>query len=115
MQVQKKALPLHPQSRKRFLIAKELGYGVMVTLQILVLPFLVRVRVPQQRKSLSKRLAIFLFIQLSQYFLYFILKDIETREACGLEGTITLCVVDGVGGDAFRIVVIKNVVILLFR
>jgi hypothetical protein len=24
-----------------------LGYGVMVTLQILVLPFLVRVRVPQ--------------------------------------------------------------------
>ena len=25
-----------------------LGYGVMVTLQILVLPFLVRVRVPQQ-------------------------------------------------------------------
>ena len=32
---------------------KSLGYGVMVTLQILVLPFLVRVRVPQQRKSLS--------------------------------------------------------------
>ena len=28
---------------------KELGYGVMVTLQILVLPFLVRVRVPQQK------------------------------------------------------------------
>ena len=27
---------------------KELGYGVMVTLQILVLSFLVRVRVPQQ-------------------------------------------------------------------
>ena len=26
-----------------------LGYGVMVTLQILVLPFLVRVRVAQQR------------------------------------------------------------------
>ena len=25
-----------------------LGYGVMVTLQILVLPFLVRVRVPQR-------------------------------------------------------------------
>ena len=27
-----------------------LGYGVMVTLQILVLPFLVRVRVAQQRE-----------------------------------------------------------------
>ena len=27
----------------------ELGYGVMVTLQILVLPFLVRVRVPQPK------------------------------------------------------------------
>ena len=40
-----------------------LGYGVMVTLQILVLPFLVRVRVPQQEKSLSsnKLLAFFLF------------------------------------------------------
>ena len=33
--------------------AFRLGYGVMVTLQILVLPFLVRVRVPQQRESLS--------------------------------------------------------------
>ena len=42
-------------------VAKKLGYGVMVTLQILVLPFLVRVRVPQPRKSLSsnKHLAIF--------------------------------------------------------
>ena len=28
-----------------------LGYGVMVTLQILVLPFLVRVRVPQQKND----------------------------------------------------------------
>ena len=40
MVIQKKAVPLHPQIRR-------LGYGVMVTLQILVLPFLVRVRVPQ--------------------------------------------------------------------
>ena len=43
----------------------ELGYGVMVTLQILVLPFLVRVRVPQQNiiaKLLKiKHLAIFFF------------------------------------------------------
>ena len=39
-----------------------LGYGVMVTLQILVLPFLVRVRVPQLLKSLSccKLLAFFI-------------------------------------------------------
>ena len=29
--------------------SRRLGYGVMVTLQILVLPFLVRVRVPQQK------------------------------------------------------------------
>ena len=29
---------------------KRLGYGVMVTLQILVLPFLVRVRVAQRKK-----------------------------------------------------------------
>jgi hypothetical protein len=33
---------------------KNLGYGVMVTLQILVLPFLVRVRVSQLGKSLSR-------------------------------------------------------------
>ena len=33
---------------KGSLLHKTLGYGVMVTLQILVLPFLVRVRVPQQ-------------------------------------------------------------------
>ena len=32
------------------LLSKILGYGVMVTLQILVLPFLVRVRVAQQNK-----------------------------------------------------------------
>ena len=30
--------------------AQSLGYGVMVTLQILVLSFLVRVRVPQQKE-----------------------------------------------------------------
>ena len=31
-----------------------LGYGVMVTLQILVLPFLVRIRVSQQKKRLCQ-------------------------------------------------------------
>ena len=31
-------------------LQRKLGYGVMVTLQILVLPFLVRVRVSQQQK-----------------------------------------------------------------
>ena len=44
--VSEKAVPLHPQIRI-------LGYGVMVTLQILVLPFLVRVRVPQPSDPLS--------------------------------------------------------------
>ena len=53
LEIQEKVVPLHPQSRKRQLDAKELGYGVMVTLQILVLPFLVRVRVPQQKKRSS--------------------------------------------------------------
>ena len=49
--VQEKVVPLHPQNRNNeFLSNKILGYGVMVTLQILVLPFLVRVRVPQQKK-----------------------------------------------------------------
>ena len=46
-------------------ITKSLGYGVMVTLQILVLSFLVRVRVPQhnrRRLVLTKR---FLFIRRS--------------------------------------------------
>ena len=39
-----------------------LGYGVMVTLQILVLPFLVRVRVAQQRQKgfFGKRVPFFL-------------------------------------------------------
>ena len=33
------------------LLSNVLGYGVMVTLQILVLPFLVRVRVAQQKET----------------------------------------------------------------
>ena len=50
--VQKKAVPLHPQfSHQGDGCCAELGYGVMVTLQILVLSFLVRVRVPQQKTS----------------------------------------------------------------
>ena len=44
--VSEKVVPLHPQIRS-------LGYCVMVTLQILVLSFLVRVRVPQLVKLLS--------------------------------------------------------------
>ena len=42
----------------------------MVTLQILVLPFLVRVRVPQQKevaKELKKRLATYFFCLRSYY------------------------------------------------
>ena len=48
--VYKKVVPLHPQNRTRMFDCKTLGYGVMVTLQILVLSFLVRVRVPQLHK-----------------------------------------------------------------
>ena len=40
---------------------KPLGYGVMVTLQILVLPFLVRVRVAQQKEQVHIELALFVF------------------------------------------------------
>ena len=50
LQIPKKVVPLHPHFEK---CTTCLGYGVMVTLQILVLPFLVRVRVPQQREPLS--------------------------------------------------------------
>ena len=50
--IQKKVVPLHPQLRNNMLeIAMILGYGVMVTLQILVLSFLVRVRVSQLHHS----------------------------------------------------------------
>ena len=53
--VPEKVVPLHPQNRnKRVSKQNILGYGVMVTLQILVLPFLVRVRVPQLKESLSR-------------------------------------------------------------
>ena len=46
--IQKNVVPLHPQLRNNMLeVAMILGYGVMVTLQILVLSFLVRVRVSQ--------------------------------------------------------------------
>ena len=56
--VQEKVVPLHPQNRnKEFFSSKILGYGVMVTLQILVLPFLVRVRVPQLKTKNPSRLA----------------------------------------------------------
>ena len=62
--VYKKVVPLHPQNRTRMFDCMTLGYGVMVTLQILVLSFLVRVRVPQHRRSLSshKLLAIFFIV-----------------------------------------------------
>ena len=52
--IQKKDVPLQPHlDIMGWTSARALGYGVMVTLQILVLSFLVRVRVPQQSKSLS--------------------------------------------------------------
>ena len=39
-----------------------MGYGVMVTLQILVLSFLVRVRVSQQRAFFTSKNAFFCFL-----------------------------------------------------
>ena len=42
-----------------YLAANILGYGVMVTLQILVLSFLVRVRVSQPSKAYSSRIGFF--------------------------------------------------------
>ena len=50
LEIQEKVVPLHPQFDRSVDAKLSLGYGVMVTLQILVLPFLVRVRVPQQRE-----------------------------------------------------------------
>ena len=67
LEIQEKVVPLHPQSRKRQLDAKELGYGVMVTLQILVLPFLVRVRVPQPKDGCAKAHPFFCYIRLSRH------------------------------------------------
>ena len=50
--VQRNALPLQAKiGSKADESIETLGYGVMVTLQILVLSFLVRVRVSQQKES----------------------------------------------------------------
>ncbi len=60
LQITKNVVPLHPKTRTMRFSIQKLGYGVMVTLQILVLPFLVRVRVAQQKLS-SARLRVFLY------------------------------------------------------
>lgn len=49
LSVKKKCVPLQSQSGNKTIADIKLGYGVMVTLQILVLSFLVRVRVSQQK------------------------------------------------------------------
>ena len=46
-----------------------LGYGVMVTLQILVLSFLVRIRVPQQKGLCRKTQPLFLCLFAAAYVL----------------------------------------------
>ena len=55
-----------------------LGYGVMVTLQILVLPFLVRVRVPQQAKRAIdySSIAFFVFMPFCFSRLVFLLRNL---------------------------------------
>ena len=50
--VKKKVVPLHSLKGTNTDSNNKLGYGVMVTLQILVLSFLVRVRVSQHRDIL---------------------------------------------------------------
>lgn len=65
LSVKKKCVPLQSQSGNKTVADIKLGYGVMVTLQILVLSFLVRVRVSQQEDaSLYKGLHLFCFIVL---------------------------------------------------
>ena len=55
--------------KKQYLCTrKRLGYGVMVTLQILVLPFLVRVRVAQRKKP--KHLLWLFFLVTTYNFLH---------------------------------------------
>ena len=44
-----------------------MGYGVMVTLQILVLSFLVRVRVSQQRAFFTSKNAFFLLLTQARF------------------------------------------------
>jgi hypothetical protein len=51
LSVKKKCVPLQSQSGNKMIADIKLGYGVMVTLQILVLSFLVRVRVSQQKDA----------------------------------------------------------------
>lgn len=64
--IQKNVVPLHPQLRNNMLeIAMILGYGVMVTLQILVLSFLVRVRVSQLESIFHSKDAFFISPRLS--------------------------------------------------
>ena len=62
--VQRNALPLHAKiGSKADELIEILGYGVMVTLQILVLSFLVRVRVSQQGERVEFSTLFFCFIQ----------------------------------------------------
>ena len=62
--VQRNALPLHAKiGNKADESIEILGYGVMVTLQILVLSFLVRVRVSQQGERVEFSTLFFCFIQ----------------------------------------------------
>ena len=56
----KKSTTFASANQRKLVCKRELGYGVMVTLQILVLPFLVRVRVPQQQSFTKVKLLLFL-------------------------------------------------------
>ena len=66
--VRKKTVPLHSQSGKQPVTT--MGYGVMVTLQILGLSFLVRVRVSQHRASYNVRCFFFRPYILDNYIVH---------------------------------------------
>ena len=50
-----------------------------------------------------------------QHLVYCPLKWIEAREADVLEGLLALGIIDGIGGDALRLILVEDVVVLLFR
>ena len=53
-------------------VSRLLGYGVMVTLQILVLPFLVRVRVSQLKAFIFQRWMLFLYTINTLYYFFYV-------------------------------------------
>ena len=70
---------------------------------------------PKALSNFPKALSNFRKVLLFQCFPDFILNGIKPREADVLVGLFALGVVDGVGGDAVRLVFTEDVVVLLLR